>query len=69
MLNLLLITEKGKSHYILLKILTDECFQKQNNDRKHFCMPCLQDFSTKEILNNHRKQCLLIRNNKIYKLQ
>ena len=23
-------------------------------------MPCLQNFSTKEILNNHRNQCLLI---------
>ena len=29
-------------------------------DKKHFCMSCLQNFSTKEILNNHRKQCFLI---------
>ena len=32
----------------------------KHKDKKHFCMPCLQNFSTKEILNNHRKQCLLI---------
>ena len=29
-------------------------------DRKHFCMVCLQNFTTKEILNNHRERCLLI---------
>ena len=32
----------------------------KHKDKKHFCMSCLQNFSTKEILNNHRKQCLLI---------
>ena len=28
--------------------------------KKQFCMSCLQNFTTKEILNNHKKQCLLI---------
>ena len=32
----------------------------KHKDKKHFCMSCLQNFSTKEILNNHRKRCLLI---------
>ena len=32
----------------------------KHKDRKHFCMPCLQSFTTKEILNNHREICLLI---------
>ena len=32
----------------------------KHKDRKHFSMLCLQNFSTKEILNNHRKRCLLI---------
>ena len=32
----------------------------KHKDKKHFCMSCLQNFSTKEILINHRKQCLLI---------
>ena len=27
----------------------------KHKDKKHFCMSCLQNFSTKEILNNHRK--------------
>ena len=28
--------------------------------KKHFCMSCLQNFTTKEILNSHRERCLLI---------
>ena len=28
--------------------------------KKHFCMSCLQNFTTNEILNNHNKQYLLI---------
>ena len=61
-LNLLLITEKDKSHYVFIKhIFNRLMFSKtKHKDKKHFCMSCLQNFSTKEILNNHRKQCLLI---------
>ena len=32
----------------------------KHKDKKHFCMACLQNFTTKEILNNHRERCLLI---------
>ena len=32
----------------------------KHKDKKHFCMSCLQNLSTKEMLNNHRKQCLII---------
>ena len=32
----------------------------KNGHKKHFCMACLQNFTTKEILNNHREKCLLI---------
>ena len=28
--------------------------------KKHFCMSCLPNFTTIEILNNHRERCLLI---------
>ena len=60
-LNLLLITEKEKSHYVFIKDFNRSIFSKtKHKDKKHFCMSCLQNFSTKEILNNHRKQCLLI---------
>ena len=32
----------------------------KHKDKKHFCMECLQNFPTKEILNNHRERCLSI---------
>ena len=32
----------------------------KNQHKKHFCMSCLQNFTTKEILNNHRERCLSI---------
>ena len=48
-LNLLLITEKGKSHYVFIKDFNRLMFSKtKHKDKKHFCMSCLQSFSTKE---------------------
>ena len=59
-LNLLLITEKDKSHYVFIKNFNRLMFSKtKHKGKKHFCMSCLQNSSTKETSNNHRK-CLLI---------
>ena len=51
-----------KNHItVLLKILTDYCFQKPKDaHKKQFSMSCLQNFTTKKILDNHRERCLLI---------
>ena len=32
----------------------------RHKGKKHYCMSCLQSFTTEEILSNHKKQCLLI---------
>ena len=32
----------------------------EHKEKKDFCMSCLQNFTTKEILNNHRERCLSI---------
>ena len=52
----------------------------KHKGKKHYCMPCLQGFTTEKIVFNHKKQCLLvngyqavnniisIRNNKICNL-
>ena len=59
--NLLLITEKTKSHYVFIKYLNRLMFSRtKHKDKKHHCMSCLQSFTTEEILSNHKKQCLLI---------
>ena len=59
-LNVLLITNEGKSH-VFIKDFNRLMFTKsKNTNKKYFCMSCLQNFSTEEILNNHRERCLLI---------
>ena len=41
----------------------------KNDHKKHFCMSCLQNFTTKEILNNHRERCLLINDTQAVKYE
>ena len=60
-LNLLLITEKGKSHYVFIKDFNRLMFSRtKHKEKKHYCMSCLQNFTKEEILSNRKKQCLLI---------
>ena len=60
-LNVLLISNEETSHYVFIKDFNRLMFSRtKQKDKKHFCMSCLQNFTTKEILNNHRKRCLLI---------
>ena len=32
----------------------------KDSHKKYFCTACLQNFTTEEVLSNHKKQCLLI---------
>ena len=62
-LNVLLISNEEKSHYVFIKDFNRLMYSEvktKNQHKKHFCMSCLQNFTTKEILNNHRERCLLI---------
>ena len=60
-LNLLLITEKDKSHYVFIKDFNRLMFSRtKHKDKKHYCMSCLQSFTTEKILSNPKKQCLFI---------
>ena len=55
-LNLLLITEKGKSHYVFIKDFNRLMFSRtKHKDKKYHCMSCLQSFTKEEILSNHKK--------------
>ena len=48
-LNLLLITEKGKSHYIFIKHFNRFMFSRtKHKDKKHHSMSCLQSFTMKK---------------------
>ena len=41
----------------------------KNQHKKHFFMSCLQTFTTKEILNNHKERCLLINHTQAVKYE
>ena len=50
-----------KNHTVFTKDFNRLMYSRtKHKDRKHFCMSCLQNFTTKEILNSHRERCLLI---------
>ena len=60
-MNLLLITEDEKKHYVLIKDFNAFMYnQSKHKERKHFCMYCLQCFSSERILENHVNNCLTI---------
>ena len=60
-MNLLLITEDEKKHYVLIKDFNAFMYnQSKHKERKHFCMYCLQCFSSERILANHTNNCLTI---------
>ena len=60
-LNLFLITEKDKSHSLFIKDFSRLMFSRtKHKEEKHHCMSCLQSFTKEKILNQHKKQCLLI---------
>ena len=60
-MNLLLITKDEKKHYVLIKDFTAFMYnQLKHKERKHFCMYCLQCFSSERILENHVNNCLTI---------
>jgi len=60
-MNLTLITEKEKQHYVLIKDFNKLMYKKtKHQHRKYFCMHCLQCFSSENVLNNHKTNCVTI---------
>ena len=59
--NLLLITENENKHYVLIKDFNKFMYnQTKHKERKHFCMHCLQCFSSEKVLTNHKENCIQI---------
>ena len=60
-MNLLLITKDEKKHHILIKDFNTFMYnQSKHKEKKHFCMFCLQCFSSESILVKHANNCLTI---------
>ena len=60
-LNFLLITQDDKAPYVFIKDFNRLMYSNtKRKDKKYYCMHCLQNFTTEELLDQHKKQCLLI---------
>ena len=68
-MELLLITENENKHYVLIKDFNRFMFQKTKHEhRKHFCMFCLQCFSSEKVLNNHKDNCIAVNGTQAVKM-
>ena len=68
-MNLLLITKDEKKHYVLIKDFNAFMYnQSKHKERKDFCMYCLQCFSSIEILDAHRRDCIVINGKQAIKM-
>ena len=60
-MNLLLIFDGDKSHYVYIKDFDRFIFHEtKNKNKKYFCKSCLQCFSSKNAFSEHKKVCLSI---------
>ena len=60
-MDLLLVTDGDKSHYVYIKDFSTFMFHKtKNKNKKYFCKSCLQCFSSKNVLTEHKEVCLSI---------
>ena len=60
-LNLLLITEDENKHYVLIKDFNRMMYNKtKHKEKKHFCMYCLQNFTTEQILLKRKDNCMVV---------
>ena len=59
-MDLLLVTDGDKSHYVYIKYFDRSCFTKQRIKTKYTFASYLQCFSNKNALTEHKKVCLSI---------
>ena len=68
-LELLLVTEKENKHYVLIKDFNRFMYnQTKHEHRKHFCMHCLQCFSSERVLNDHKDICIQVNGTQAIKM-
>ena len=68
-MELLLITENENKHYVLIKDFNKFMYnQTKHKERKHFCIYCLQCFSSERVLNNHKENCIQVNGQQAIKM-
>ena len=69
-MDLLLLYEDDKSHYVYIKDFNTFMFHKtKNKNKKWFCKSCLQCFSSENVLIKHKENCLSINGKQSVKLE
>ena len=69
-MDLLLILDKFKSHYVYIKDFDRFMFNKTKyKGKKFFCKNCLQCFCSEKILSEHKEDCLVINGKQTVKLE
>ena len=69
-MDLLFLTDGDKSHYVYIKDFNRFMFHKaKNKNKKWFCRNCLQCFSNKNVLTNHKEIYLSINGAQSVKLE
>ena len=69
-MDLLLISDKNKSHYVYIKDFNRfMCNKAKCRTKKHFCKYCLQCFSSEEFLQKEKVNCLKINSKQSVKLK
>ena len=60
-MDLVHVTNENKSHYVHIKDFNRFTFHKtKNNNKNYFCKNCLQCFSSKNVLTEHKEVCLRV---------
>ena len=68
-MELLLISENENKHFVYIKDFNRFMFnQTKHKNKKHFCMHCLQCFSTKDVFDVHKKNCIVINGTQAIKM-
>ena len=67
-MDLLLISDENKSHYVNIKDFKRFMCNKTRN-KKYFCKCCLQCFSSAKVLIEHEENCLAINGKQSVKLK
>ena len=68
-MDLLLLIDNDKSHYVYTKDFNRFMFHKtKNKNKKWFCKSCLGGFSSENVLIKHKEKCLSINGKQSVKL-
>ena len=69
-MDLLLLIDNDKSHYVYIKDFDRFMFHKtKNKNKKYFCKSCLQSFSSNSLLTEHKEVCLSINGSQSVRLE